>query len=159
RRRFVGDRRFARRRGTDGGDVGVGAERAQHVAAAVGGRFAGRERGLARARDRTGVAFGFGVVRLEQRGVAGVLDGEPLFCLLCQLVLLLPCCVLGFFFIALRLPASTLFPCTTLFRSRRRFVGDRRFARRRGTDGGDVGVGAERAQHVAAAVGGRFAGR
>src|SRR5207248_173456 len=85
RRRLVAYRRFFGRRGTDGGDVGVDAGAREHVAAAVGGGFAGRDRALAGADDRAGVAFGVGQGLEGQRGVAGVLDGDPVFHLLAQL--------------------------------------------------------------------------
>src|SRR5207248_3323638 len=126
---------FARAFGGLGGDVGVDAGAREHVAAAVGGGFAGRDRALAGADERAGVAFGVAQRLERERGVAGVLDGDPVFHLLAQLAGQFGGGVGGFAFKAL-----LLFDFKRRFGRdfdfhRRRFVGDRRFARRRGTDG------------------------
>src|SRR5437763_1353466 len=146
---FVGGARefFARAFGGLGGDVGVDAGAREHVAAAVGGGFAGRDRALAGADERAGVAFGVGQ-RLEgQRGVAGVLDGDPVFHLLAQLGRQLGGGVGRFAFDALLLFGFEAGFGRDFDFHRRRLVAYRRFFGRRGTDGGDVGVDAGAREH------------
>src|SRR5437763_8708624 len=101
--------------------------------------------------DAAPIAFGVGQAGQGQRGVAGVLDGDPVFHLLAQLGLQLGGGVGRFAFDALLLFG---FEAGFAFGFGFDFVGGARefFARAFGGLGGDVGVDAGAREHVAAAV-------